>query len=193
MSLTERERERDHSNLSVIERELIVICLSVCREVFCLPKYANSTDQVWAHMVDVKHCEGQEKPHQEEECNRFPCPQYWEDHGWSQCDKTCGIGFKTLKVRSLLNIMYKGIKASMMVKLMPPVTKTRVAAASWTINSYFSTGAVGGELRSVGCTLYRGPSVTTPSVLSVPLATWTSHLSVATRYQISTAGSSLFF
>ena len=74
--------------------------LVVCREVFCLPKYVNLTDQIWKQMVDVKHCSGQDMPQQVSECNRFPCPHYWEELGWSACSNTCGIGVKTLKVRS---------------------------------------------------------------------------------------------
>ena len=43
------------------------------REVFCVPKYVISTDQLWKHMVDVIHCTDQEIPHQNEECNRYDC------------------------------------------------------------------------------------------------------------------------
>ena len=47
--------------------------------------------------MDVKYCSGQVKPEPEAECNRFPCPHYWEDRGWTACSRTCGMGVKTLK------------------------------------------------------------------------------------------------
>lgn len=66
------------------------------REVFCLPKYANRTDQLWTNMVDVEHCTDP-KQNNEEECNRFPCPRYWEEKEWTECSSTCDIGIKTLQ------------------------------------------------------------------------------------------------
>ena len=45
-------------------------------------------------MVDVKNCEGT-MPHQTEECNRYPCPSYWEEDGWTECSATCGLGMFT--------------------------------------------------------------------------------------------------
>ena len=79
---------------------LLLTIISGGREIFCLPKNLNSTDQLWVNMVDVKYCSGQVMPEQEEECNRFPCPHYWEDKGWTECSRTCGVGVKTLKVRA---------------------------------------------------------------------------------------------
>ena len=71
-------------------------CLYLCREVFCLPKYVNQTDQIWKNMVDVRHCT-EPKPNNVEECNRFPCPSYWVEKDWTKCSSTCSIGIKTLQ------------------------------------------------------------------------------------------------
>jgi len=67
------------------------------RELYCIPKYVNGTDQLWRHMVDVVHCKDHEIPTQTEECNRFPCPSYWEETDWTECSATCGLGMKTLR------------------------------------------------------------------------------------------------
>ena len=40
------------------------------REVFCLPRHVNMTDQLWLHMVDVKHCSGQEMPQGREQSRK---------------------------------------------------------------------------------------------------------------------------
>ena len=132
------------------------IIIPAGREVFCLPKQVTRTDQLWKYMVDVSHCSGQVRPRQEEECNRFPCPQYWEDQGWTDCDRTCGIGYKTLKVRDLQRRWF------------------------W-LMSVLSTRALESEPRSAASTPFRGPYAATSSAQDSPV-TGTSHHCALTRY-----------
>ena len=72
----------------------------IFREVFCLPKYGNNTDQLWKNMVDVRHCI-EPKPNNEEECNRYPCTSSWVEKEWTTCSSTCNIGIKTLQYQCL--------------------------------------------------------------------------------------------
>ena len=78
-------------NVNISLNQLSGLTIYYYREVYCLPKNLNTTDQLWKHMVDVSNCEGS-MPHQTEECNRYPCPSYWEEDGWTECSATCGLG-----------------------------------------------------------------------------------------------------
>ncbi|EQB78054.1 hypothetical protein CB1_000590017 [Camelus ferus] len=43
--------------------------------------------------VPESYCDSSTKPAPEEEpCNIFPCPAFWDIGEWSECSKTCGLG-----------------------------------------------------------------------------------------------------
>ena len=54
-------------------------------KVYCLPRDAPKTDQLWLNMRDTRHCGHLIKPPAEEECARLPCPSFWQETGWSNC------------------------------------------------------------------------------------------------------------
>ena len=54
----------------LIKKYLAFNFKNLIRELYCIPKYVNGTDQLWRHMVDVVHCKDHEIPTQTEECNR---------------------------------------------------------------------------------------------------------------------------
>ena len=63
----------------IVKVEMIETDIRVCglislyipdREVFCLPRQVNKTDQLWLHMVDVKHCSGQDMPQGREQSRK---------------------------------------------------------------------------------------------------------------------------
>ncbi|XP_053317842.1 thrombospondin type-1 domain-containing protein 4 isoform X1 [Spea bombifrons] len=45
--------------------------------------------------VSEAFCDSSMKPSSEEEpCNLFPCPAFWDIGEWSECSKTCGLGMQ---------------------------------------------------------------------------------------------------
>ncbi|XP_066448617.1 thrombospondin type-1 domain-containing protein 4 isoform X1 [Eleutherodactylus coqui] len=45
--------------------------------------------------VSEAFCDVATKPNSEEEpCNHFPCPAFWDIGEWSECSKTCGLGMQ---------------------------------------------------------------------------------------------------
>ena len=95
------------------------------------------------------------------ECNRFPCPHYWEEVGWSACSTTCGIGVKTLKVRSFVG----------------------EPQSDCNVRQYLSTRVADPDTGVVS-TLYRGQSATSTSAGRTPQPAGTSLHSVLRRYSI---------
>ena len=57
----------------------------MCVQVYCLPRDAPKTDQLWLNMRDTRHCAHLIKPPAEEECARHPCPSFWQETGWANC------------------------------------------------------------------------------------------------------------
>ncbi|KAF6133306.1 thrombospondin type 1 domain containing 4 [Phyllostomus discolor] len=49
--------------------------------------------------VPESYCDSSMKPTPEEEpCNLFPCPAFWDIGEWSECSKTCGLGMQHRQV-----------------------------------------------------------------------------------------------
>ncbi|XP_070355003.1 thrombospondin type-1 domain-containing protein 4 isoform X1 [Equus asinus] len=49
--------------------------------------------------VPESYCDSSMKPTPEEEpCNIFPCPAFWDIGEWSECSKTCGLGMQHRQV-----------------------------------------------------------------------------------------------
>ncbi|XP_028717823.1 thrombospondin type-1 domain-containing protein 4 isoform X2 [Peromyscus leucopus] len=49
--------------------------------------------------VPESYCDPSMKPTPEEEpCNLFPCPAFWDIGEWSECSKTCGLGMQHRQV-----------------------------------------------------------------------------------------------
>ncbi|XP_066491971.1 thrombospondin type-1 domain-containing protein 4 isoform X1 [Tiliqua scincoides] len=49
--------------------------------------------------VSESYCDVSTKPTPEEEaCNIFPCPAFWDIGEWSECSKTCGLGMQHRQV-----------------------------------------------------------------------------------------------
>ncbi|XP_033023933.1 thrombospondin type-1 domain-containing protein 4 isoform X2 [Lacerta agilis] len=49
--------------------------------------------------VSESYCDTSTKPTPEEEaCNTFPCPAFWDIGEWSECSKTCGLGMQHRQV-----------------------------------------------------------------------------------------------
>ncbi|XP_053127963.1 thrombospondin type-1 domain-containing protein 4 isoform X2 [Hemicordylus capensis] len=49
--------------------------------------------------VSESYCDTSTKPTPEEEaCNIFPCPAFWDIGEWSECSKTCGLGMQHRQV-----------------------------------------------------------------------------------------------
>ncbi|XP_072837751.2 thrombospondin type-1 domain-containing protein 4 isoform X1 [Pogona vitticeps] len=49
--------------------------------------------------VSESYCDSNTKPTPEEEpCNIFPCPAFWDIGEWSECSKTCGLGMQHRQV-----------------------------------------------------------------------------------------------
>ncbi|CAG9795129.1 unnamed protein product [Diatraea saccharalis] len=63
------------------------------RQLFCLPANdsASSRLDLIRHSVSPALCPS-EKPHEQQSCNRIPCPVYWQELPWTPCSTTCGRG-----------------------------------------------------------------------------------------------------
>nr|XP_003227484.1 PREDICTED: thrombospondin type-1 domain-containing protein 4 [Anolis carolinensis] len=49
--------------------------------------------------ISESYCDTSTKPSPEEEpCNIFPCPAFWDIGEWSECSKTCGLGMQHRQV-----------------------------------------------------------------------------------------------
>ncbi|XP_074150758.1 thrombospondin type-1 domain-containing protein 4 isoform X1 [Sminthopsis crassicaudata] len=87
-------RNRDHNWKQVGTTE----CSATCGKGSQYPIFhcvnRNSHEE-----VPESYCDPSTKPTPEEEpCNIFPCPAFWDIGEWSECSKTCGLGMQHRQV-----------------------------------------------------------------------------------------------
>ncbi|XP_041442688.1 thrombospondin type-1 domain-containing protein 4 isoform X1 [Xenopus laevis] len=69
-------------------------CSTTCGKGSRYPVFRCVNRNTHEETADV-FCDSSTKPSPEEEpCNLFPCPAFWDIGEWSECSKTCGLGMQ---------------------------------------------------------------------------------------------------
>ncbi|XP_077119983.1 thrombospondin type-1 domain-containing protein 4 isoform X2 [Ranitomeya variabilis] len=69
-------------------------CSVTCGKGFRYPIF-RCVNRITHEEVSDVFCDLSTKPSSEEEpCNHFPCPAFWDIGEWSECSKTCGLGMQ---------------------------------------------------------------------------------------------------
>lgn len=87
-----RHREYNWKQLGVTE------CTTTCGKGSQFPIFRCVNRNTHEEVAD-SFCDSSAKPSAEEEpCNVFPCPAFWDIGEWSECSKTCGLGMQHRQV-----------------------------------------------------------------------------------------------
>ncbi|XP_069078460.1 thrombospondin type-1 domain-containing protein 4 isoform X2 [Pleurodeles waltl] len=87
-----RHREYNWKQLGVTE------CTTTCGKGSRFPIFRCVNRNTHEEVAD-SFCDSSAKPSAEEEpCNVFPCPAFWDIGEWSECSKTCGLGMQHRQV-----------------------------------------------------------------------------------------------
>ncbi|KAM7039450.1 thrombospondin type-1 domain-containing protein 4 isoform 1-T1 [Acridotheres tristis] len=69
-------------------------CTTTCGKGSQYPIF-HCVNRITHEEVPEGYCDSSTKPIPEEEaCNLFPCPAFWDIGEWSECSKTCGLGMQ---------------------------------------------------------------------------------------------------
>ncbi|XP_010178360.1 PREDICTED: thrombospondin type-1 domain-containing protein 4-like, partial [Mesitornis unicolor] len=69
-------------------------CTTTCGKGSQYPVF-HCVNRITHEEVSESYCDSSTKPIPEEEaCNLFPCPAFWDIGEWSECSKTCGLGMQ---------------------------------------------------------------------------------------------------
>ncbi|XP_053573518.1 thrombospondin type-1 domain-containing protein 4 isoform X2 [Bombina bombina] len=69
-------------------------CSATCGKGSRYPVFRCVNRNTLEEMTDT-FCDSSTKPSPDEEpCNLFPCPAFWDIGEWSECSKTCGLGMQ---------------------------------------------------------------------------------------------------
>ncbi|NXD22452.1 THSD4 protein, partial [Spelaeornis formosus] len=83
-------QNREHNWKQVGKTE----CTTTCGKGSQYPIF-HCVNRVTHEEVPEGFCDSSTKPVPEEEaCNLFPCPAFWDIGEWSECSKTCGLGMQ---------------------------------------------------------------------------------------------------
>ncbi|KAH1183622.1 thrombospondin type-1 domain-containing protein 4 isoform X1 [Mauremys mutica] len=73
-------------------------CTTSCGKGLRYPIF-HCVNRISHEEVSESYCDTSTKPTPEEEaCNIFPCPAFWDIGEWSECSKTCGLGMQHRQV-----------------------------------------------------------------------------------------------
>uniref|UniRef100_A0A452IXB7 PLAC domain-containing protein n=1 Tax=Gopherus agassizii TaxID=38772 RepID=A0A452IXB7_9SAUR len=87
-------RNREHNWKQVGTTE----CTTSCGKGLRYPIF-HCVNRISHEEVSESYCDTSTKPTPEEEaCNIFPCPAFWDIGEWSECSKTCGLGMQHRQV-----------------------------------------------------------------------------------------------
>ncbi|KQL61214.1 Thrombospondin type-1 domain-containing protein 4 [Amazona aestiva] len=83
-------QNREHNWKQVGKTE----CTTTCGKGSQYPVF-HCVNRITHEEVSESYCDSSTKPIPEEEaCNLFPCPAFWDIGEWSECSKTCGLGMQ---------------------------------------------------------------------------------------------------
>uniref|UniRef100_A0A8C3DLE5 Thrombospondin type 1 domain containing 4 n=1 Tax=Corvus moneduloides TaxID=1196302 RepID=A0A8C3DLE5_CORMO len=83
-------QNREHNWKQVGKTE----CTTTCGKGSQYPVF-HCVNRITHEEVSEGYCDSSTKPIPEEEaCNLFPCPAFWDIGEWSECSKTCGLGMQ---------------------------------------------------------------------------------------------------